>query len=178
MDHFDPNIHNLFRGSDKSFDWVQAGVKNAIETGLVTALSICVSKSFVTESNLMSYAELAKNMGVSFIQILEPRAVGHYNGKDVSLDRGHETTLEEFYLKLNFHKKFRKYPVVCYHGYYQRRTGCFGSGNRSLYVDADGDLHACPFCRVKMGSALSDDLDGTIGKMVGTGCHQYEMSSF
>ena len=178
MDHFDPGTHNEFRGSQKSFEWVQSGVKNAIEANLVTALSICVSRSFVTESNLMTYADLAKKMGVSFIQILEPRAVGHYNGKDVLLDARHENILEEFYLRMNYGKKYRKYPIVCYHGYYQRRTGCFGSGNRSLYVDADGDLHACPFCRTKMGNALSAGLDDAIGQMTVSGCHKYATSQF
>ena len=178
MDHFNPDVHNLFRGSNRSFEWVQSGVKNAIEAGLVTALSICVSKTFVTESNLMAYADLAKQMGVSFIQILEPRAVGHYEGKDVLLDAGHEKILEEFYLKMNYGRKYRKYPIVCYHGYYQRKTGCFGSGNRSLYVDTDGDLHACPFCRIKMGNALYGNLDEAIEELVTTGCHRYAASNF
>lgn len=178
MDHFDPDTHNQFRGAHKSFEWVQSGVKNSIEANLVTALSICVSKSFVTESNLMTYANLAKNMGVSFIQILEPRAVGHYNGKDVLLDAGHEKILESFYLKMNYQKRYRKFPIVCYHGYYQRKTGCFGSGNRSLYVDTDGNLHACPFCRTKMGSALSDDLDRDIEQLKEAGCHEFKTSNF
>jgi len=178
MDHFDPDIHNLFRGSNKSFEWVQAAVRNSIEAHLVTALSVCLSKSFVTESNLMAYADLAKKMGVSFIQILEPRAVGHYSGKDVSLDESHEKILEDFYLKMNFKKKYKKYPIVCYHGYYQRKTGCFGSANRSLYVDTDGDLHACPFCQSKIGNALYDSLDSIIEKMTSTGCHKYATSIF
>lgn len=178
LDHFDPGMHNKFRGSQKSFEWVQSGVKNAIEANLVTALSICVSKSFVTEPNLMAYSDLAKAMGVSFIQILEPRAVGHYEGKDVLLGSGHEKILEEFYLKMNHRRKYRKFPIVCYHGYYQRRTGCFGSANRSLYVDADGDMHACPFCRTKMGNALSDNLDDAIGQLVAAGCHKYSTSQF
>jgi len=126
----------------------------------------------------MQYAELAKSMGVSFIQMLEPRAVGHYDGKDVLLDAVHTRILEEFYLKMNYRRKFRKYPIVCYHGYYQRRTGCFGSGNRSVYVDTDGDLHACPFCRTKMGNALIDDLDETIGQLAAAGCHKYAISNF
>jgi MoaA/NifB/PqqE/SkfB family radical SAM enzyme len=162
MDHYNPDVHNLFRGSGKSFSWVQSAVKNAIEANLVTALTICVSKSFATEANLMNYADLAKNMGVSFIQLLEPRAVGHYEGQDVSLDPGHEKILEDFFLKMN----------------YQRKTGCFGSGNRSLYVDTDGDLHACPFCQTKMGNALYDNLNDAIEQLVATGCHRYAASIF
>ena len=178
LDHFNPEIHNRFRGSHKSFEWVQSAVKNSIEANLVTALSICLTKAFVTESNLMAYAELAKKMGVSFIQVLEPKAVGHYKGKDVSLDTVHEKILEDFYLKMSYNKKYKKYPILCYHGYYQRKVGCFGAGNRSLYVDTDGDLHACPFCRAKMGNALSDDLDNSIEQLILAGCHKYKASQF
>jgi MoaA/NifB/PqqE/SkfB family radical SAM enzyme len=178
LDHFDPDIHNQFRGSGKSFGWVQEAVRNSIAAGLVTALSICATKSFVTESNLMAYLELAKEMGVSFIQVLEPKAVGHYSGKDVSLNAGQEKILEDFYLKMNYCKQFRKYPILYYHGYYQRKVGCFGSGNRSLYVDTDGDLHACPFCREKTGNALSGDLDDAIGQLVLHGCHRYKTATF
>jgi MoaA/NifB/PqqE/SkfB family radical SAM enzyme len=126
----------------------------------------------------MNYADLAKNMGVSFIQLLEPRAVGHYEGQDVSLDPGHEKILEDFFLKMNYQRKYRKYPIIIYHGYYQRKTGCFGSGNRSLYVDTDGDLHACPFCQTKMGNALYDNLNDAIEQLVATGCHRYAASIF
>ena len=178
LDHYNPDLHNLFRGSSKSYEWVMAAVKNATEANLVTALSLCVTATFATESNLMHYAELAKKMGVSFIQILEPRATGHYNGKEVSLDEGQLKIMEDFYLKMNYDKRCRNYPIVCYHGYYQRKVGCFGSGNRSLYVDTDGDLHACPFCRTKMGSALSGNLDHEIEKLVAAGCHKFENSRF
>jgi len=178
LDHYDAAIHNQFRGSNRSFEWAQMAVKNAIEARLVTALSICLSRSFVTESNLMAFIELASKMGVSFIQILEPKAVGHFSGKDVLLKAEHEKILEDFYLKMTSDKKFRKYPILCYHGYYQRKVGCFGHGNRSLYIDTDGDLHGCPFCRTKMGNALSIDLDDKIEQLRKAGCHQYETACF
>lgn len=41
------------------------------------ALSICATKSFVAASNLSKYMDIAKNMGVSFVQFLEPRVTGH-----------------------------------------------------------------------------------------------------
>ena len=178
LDHFEPLVHNQFRGSDNAFEWVQLAVKNAIEANLVTALSICLSKSFVSAANLMAYSELAKKMGVSFIQLLEPMAVGHYKGKDISLDAEQEKILEDFYLKMSYDKKYREFPILCYHGYYQRKVGCFGSGNRSLYVDTEGNLLACPFCRAKMGNALSNDLDFEIEQLVRAGCHRHETSQF
>ncbi len=174
LDHFDPGQHNQFRGFKESFDWVQTAVKNSIVTNLVTALSICVTRSFVSESNLLAYAELAKKLGVSFIQLLEPRAVGHYKGMDVSLTTEHERILESFYLTMNYSKKYARYPIITYHGYHQRQVGCFGSGNRNLYVDTDGDIHACPFCQTKMGSALSGDVDTLMTRLQSAGCHSFK----
>ncbi len=174
LDHVDPEMHNLFRGFKDSFHWVERAVCNSIASNLVTALSICVTKTFVTESNLMRYAELAKGLGVSFIQILEPKAVGHYKGKDVSLSVEQEKMLEKFYWKMNYDRNYRAYPVISYHGFYQRRIGCFASGNRNLYIDTDGDLHACPFCQTKGGSALSEDLDNSIQQLQAVGCHRFK----
>lgn len=174
LDNFDPEKHNQFRGFAKSFEWVNTGVKNSISARLVTALSLCVTKSFVSEVNLMAYARLAKNMGVSFVQILEPRAVGHYKGMDVLLKKEHEDILKDFYLKMNYNKKYSQYPIITYHGYHQRQVGCFGSGNRNLYVDTDGDLHACPFCQRKMGNTLSDDFDAAIERLQNMGCHNFK----
>jgi len=174
LDHFDSALHNQFRGFAKSFEWAHIAVRNAIEVNLVTALSICVTKSFVSESNLMTYAELAKKWGVAFIQILEPRAVGHYKEMDVMLKQEHQTILEDFYLKMNYDEKYKKYPIVTYHGYHQRRIGCFASGNRNLYIDTDGDIHACPFCQTKRGSAIAGNLDSLIERLQETGCHKFE----
>ncbi|CAN5369062.1 hypothetical protein BH23BAC1_BH23BAC1_31530 [soil metagenome] len=178
LDHFDPEFHNLFRGFKNSYEWVEKSVINAKAVNLVTALSICVSRSFVTESNLLIYNELAKKMGVSFVQILEPKAVGHYKGKDVALQPEHGKILDEFYFKLNYQEKFKEYPIISYHGYHQRQIGCFAVGNRNLYIDTDGDLHACPFCQSKMGSALSENINNTINQLQLRGCQSFKSAAF
>ncbi|MDN3668220.1 radical SAM protein [Echinicola jeungdonensis] len=173
LDHFDPDRHNMFRGYKNSYQWVEEAVKNSIDSNLVTALSICVTKSFVSESNLMRYAELAKKLGVSFVQVLEPKSLGHYSGKNVQLPPDQEKILEEFFLKMNFDKRFRDFPIITYHGYYQRRVGCFGAGNRHLYIDTDGDIHPCPFCPAKAGNALEDSLDYSLPVLQSKGCQLY-----
>jgi MoaA/NifB/PqqE/SkfB family radical SAM enzyme len=176
LDHFDPEMHNAFRGFKNAYGWVEEGSKAAIEAGLAVGLSICVTRAFVTLANLMTYMALAKRLGVSFVQILEPKAVGHYKGVDVVLKREHEELLEQFYLMMNYSSQYADYPIVTYHGYHQRHTGCFGAGNRNLYVDTDGDIHACPFCQVKRGSALSGDLDAAIKGLGIAGCHDFNAS--
>ena len=178
MDHFDPAMHNAFRGYKNSFALVQEAVKNAIEVNLVTALSLCVTRSFVTEQNLMQYADLARKMGVAFIQVLEPKAAGHYAGKDVLLQEEHLRILEDFYFKLNFDAAYASYPMIIYHGYYQRKIGCFGSGSRSVYIDTDGDVLPCPFCRRKTVKVLSPKMDEVVDQLQKTGCHTFRQSPF
>ncbi len=173
LDHFDPEKHNQFRGFKDAYYWVENGVQNAIDNQLAVALTICTTKEFTTLDNLYTYANLAKKMEVSFIQLLEPKAVGHYSEKDVFLSDTQIQILEDFYLAMNYDPKYKDFPIISYHGYYQRRQGCFAAGNRSLYVDPDGDINACPFCQSKTGNVLDDDFDNSILKLQNLGCHQF-----
>ena len=67
LDHYIPELHNAFRGSDHSFDEVMKAVENAKENDLLITLTVCVTLTFTTWDNLMSYAELAKRLAVPFI---------------------------------------------------------------------------------------------------------------
>ena len=176
LDHYIPEKHNEFRGFKDAYYWVENGVQNAINNNLVTALSICVTKDFVNYENLMNYAELAKKMGVSFIQILEPRAVGHYKDSDVDLTEEQMKILDDFYIEMNYNPKNKDFPLISYHGYHQRRLGCYGSGNRSMYVDTDGDLNACPFCQKKSGNILEDNFSESLENLQSLGCQKFKQS--
>ena len=144
---------------------------------MVVALSLCVTKEFTTIDNLMTYANLAKKLGVSFIQLLEPRAVGHYSGIDVSLTEEQISILEKFYLEMNYNPKYKNYPLISYHGFSQRRQGCYGAGNRTFYVDTEGDINACPFCQKKSGSVLDNDFELSLKELQNTGCHQFSQNN-
>ena len=149
LDHYIPAQHDAFRGYENSFDQVMKAVENAKGNNLLITLTVCATRTFATWKNLMNYADLAKRLQVPFIQILEPKAVGHYEGKQVLLDESHYHLLEQFYLLLNLHPLYQDYPVIIYHGYHQRRIGCLAGGNRTLYIDSEGFVNACPFCQNK-----------------------------
>ena len=125
----------------------------------------------------MRYAEVAKKAGASFIQVLEPKAVGHYAGHDVILNDYHQKILEQFSEKMNYEKAYSSYPIVTYHGHYSRRIGCSGSGKDYLYVDTDGDIHNCPFCQRKLFSAFDDSLNDLIAEIKTKGCGVYNILS-
>jgi MoaA/NifB/PqqE/SkfB family radical SAM enzyme len=75
---------------------------------------------------------------------------------------------------MNYNSKYNNYPLICYHGYHQRQQGCFAAGNRSFYVDPDGDINACPFCQKKSGNVLDSNFDTSIKELQNSGCHQFD----
>lgn len=145
IDHHTPEMHNQFRGHHDIFNRAVEGVRASLEAGIITALSVCATREFLDGGNLYPYLKFARAMGVHFVQILEPKAVGHYAGKDVLLAEKHIRILEEFFKDINQDTVYSDYPAVMYHGYHQRRIGCY-AGSRSLYIDSAGNVHACPFC--------------------------------
>ena len=174
LDHHDPALHNQFRHFDEAYYWVEEAVKNANNNEIITALSLCPIKSFISEENLMSYMELAKKLKVSFVQFLEPKAVGHYANRDVKLHQEHIEILERFFRKMNFSKDFSSYPIIIYHGYYQRRQGCMSAGKKGIYIDTDGAMNACPFCHKKTGSILDSNFDQNVEILKSEGCPTYK----
>ena len=177
IDHFDPALHNKFRGFKDAFFWAESAVKNALEQEFVVALNVCITREFATRKNLLAYMEMAKDLGVAFVQFLEPKAVGHFNGKDVLLLPSQVGVIEQVYTEFNFSSKYLTYPIITYHGYYQRRNGCFGGGYKSIYVDTDGDINPCPFCRKKTGNLLDEDLEKTLSSLDDSGCMDYSRFS-
>jgi len=176
LDHYIPELHNKFRHFNDSYYWVEEAVKNANNNNIISALSLCTTKDFISEDNLMNYMELAKKLKVSFVQFLEPKAVGHYADKDVFLNKQHIDVLEIFFRKMNFSKQYNSYPIIIYHGYYQRRQGCLSAGKKGMYIDTDGDMNACPFCHNKAGNVLDSNFDQNLENLKIKGCKSYNIN--
>ena len=176
LDHHEAAQHNQFRGNKKAFDWAVSAVKNSNEVGLVTALSLCATRAYTAPENLSRYMDLAKSLGVSFVQILEAREAGRYKGKDVMLEAHHLKLIDETYLKYNSEKRYASYPIVNSLGYHQRRIGCFGGGNRFFYIDTDGDAHLCPYCVGKSSNAVHNSPEQVIDRLKQGSCHVFEES--
>jgi MoaA/NifB/PqqE/SkfB family radical SAM enzyme len=173
LDHWVPELHDSFRGKKGSFEWVEKAAKHTVANNLILCLSLCATNDFISQENLSNYIELAKNLNASFIQILEPKAVGHYAGKNVSLSEEKIRLLEHFYKKINFDQQYKNYPTIIYHGFYSRRVGCSGAGKDYLYVDMDGFAHDCPFCQKKIFNVLHGDVEEQLTRMRTLGCNVF-----
>lgn len=174
LDHHLPEENDRFRGYPGAWNIAVNAIISANRAGLVTALSLCPVKDFVTVENMHAYMDLAKSLNVSFVQILEPRQTGRYEGRDVLLNKQQTEVLETVFTEYNNASRYSKYPVVNYLGYHQRRTGCFGGGNRFFYIDTDGDAHLCPYCSGKQISALTHSAEEVIEALNLKKCHTYK----
>ncbi len=177
LDHWQPAWHNHFRGMARAFDWAEKAVVHAQEAGLVTCLSVCTTMDFVSPDNLASYLMLAKEWGVAFVQLLEPRSVGRYAGNDVALTPENVADLEAFYIEHSTSGLAPGTPQVIYHGYQQRRKGCMGAGFRYLYIDSNGAVHACPFCQGAVGSIPETSLGSLIESLQERGCQVFSSAT-
>jgi MoaA/NifB/PqqE/SkfB family radical SAM enzyme len=174
VDSWKPEAHDAFRGRTGLFDAARRATCHALDAGLAVALGLCPTREFTTEANLEAYRRLAWDLGAAFIQIIEPRPAGRWRGKDVSLDAGKRALLEGFYERLCFEPTPN--PIVSYPDLMTRRTGCHGGGKRSLYVDAEGVAHPCPFCREPVGRLVPDQAAAVLERLRARGCPEARLA--
>jgi MoaA/NifB/PqqE/SkfB family radical SAM enzyme len=170
IDHYNREKHNAFRRNERSFDQAVSAISFAHNAGLMTSLSICVTKAFCTEKDLQLYLEWAHQLKVPIVQIMEPRASGNYEGMDVQLNAQELKILDEFYISRNTEKKYAHLPLLQHTGFQQRTKGCAGSGNRYIYIDTDGFVQACPFCANRKTHFLHGNVENDIRDLKNEGC--------
>ena len=178
LDHWDEAAHNTFRNHEKSYFWVREAVKNCRDAGIIVTLAVCATKEFATPENIRKYFKLAKEWEVGFVKILEARKTGRFRGKDVMPDTGQVELLMNFYRQSYYDSTYHRYPILMFPGFDQRQVGCLGSGNRYMYIDSKGDIHACPFCHNPAGNALHNHLPEVILKLRQSGCQVFSLSNF
>lgn len=149
LDHFSEEGHNSFRGNKKSFYWVIEGIKNLHKAGVFVSINVCPTKELIAIDGVEKIIELAKENNVAVVNILEPRAVGNFEGKEVEFESMHYDQMKAISSKYNFNKELFDYPTVLFPAGYRDQLPC-GGGRSYLLLDYDGTLYPCPFCKVKM----------------------------
>ena len=149
LDHHIEEIHNLFRGNKKSYYWVLESIKNLQEVGIFVALNVCPTRKYIESNEVEELIKLAKELNVAIVNILEPRAVGNYQDQKVELEPRHKEHLIQLSEKYNYDKAYLTSPTVIYPGAFRNALPC-GGGRSYLFLDYDGSLYPCPFCKVRI----------------------------
>ncbi len=172
LDHFEPEEHNKFRGSDNAFNLAVKAILACHEAKLGTMLAVCTTREFTTEKNVVKYLELARKLGVHFVQFLEPKAAGRYAGQDVLLDESQKRLLEKMVDRYNHKPGYRKYPVILYPECVIRKVGCT-SGDRVIFINSAGMIQQCPFCDQTLGHADDYPVPDALKRMRQMPCADY-----
>ena len=142
LDHHDPIAHDRFRGRPGLHQQVVASARIAVDRGLVTELALCATNDFISEENLAAYGRLAAELGVTFIQIVEPKPIGKLAGRAVAPRPEKRAMLEAFHDRV---RNAEDGPLLHYVDRHNRTHGCEG-GKFHIYVGASGRAFPCPFC--------------------------------
>lgn len=173
LDHWDAEKHNNFRRYADAFKWAISAAEIIVKADIALSLSLCPTREFVSGENLFKYLYLAHQLKAGFIQILEPRKVGRFKSEDISLFPEQIKMLEDFMIEVNNDQKYSMMPTIIFPGYHQRKFGCAGAGQRFIYVDSKGNIHACPFCQEAAGNCLQMEMPALIDKLKKRGCPEF-----
>lgn len=145
LDHHSEEFHNLFRGNEKSYSWVKKSIENCKKVGLLVSINTCVTKEYLKADGVAKIVKLAKQWEVPIVNILEPRAVGHFANKDVEYTIAEKQKVEK--QVIDFGKQLElNSPTVLYPAMLRGAMPC-GGGRSYLLLDSDGTLRPCPFCK-------------------------------
>jgi MoaA/NifB/PqqE/SkfB family radical SAM enzyme len=170
LDHHEAEKHDQFRGVKGSYERAIQSARIISNSGLMLAFSCCATNDFISRGNLLAYAKICHDSGASFIQLMEPQAVGHYKQKNVGLKEENKRLLEWFVQLLNFDPAYSDYPIVTYPDMIKREYECAGGGHHLLYVDADGYVNSCPFCHKRLFHATDPNLAHKVLSLKEKGC--------
>ncbi|MDW3651443.1 MAG: radical SAM protein [Bacteroidia bacterium] len=176
LDHHEEEKHDSFRGYPGAFQAVMDSIGYAKEAGLVPGFSVCVRPEYIEPEDIEQLMELARQLGMVFIRILEARPTGRYQGKAVSLSEEQIEQLKKLYFRYNTDPEYWDYPILDWLDHQQRLAGCYGGGNRYLYIDTDGAIHACPFCSRKAANTLKQSPEEVIEALESNSCSLFGKS--
>ena len=140
--------HDRVRGRKGAFRDALAGVKNALEAGLLVDLFMVTSPSNI--DHLEDAFCLASDLGAHELSLYEIVAVGRW-----SSHRDEVLTADDIQRLERFHKEKNRIegPRVTAHPYLlgPKMFGCF-AGRRWIHVDAAGDALPCAYMPISFGN--------------------------
>jgi MoaA/NifB/PqqE/SkfB family radical SAM enzyme len=169
LDGPDRTLHDTVRGVEGAFDEAVRALRIFRSAGVLPYVNVCATPELVRNVGLWRYAEFAKEQGVAFIQLLEPRPCGGYINApgEMFLTEEDRKQVAGFFCAINGQKKYRDYPMVHYVAYAESpaRLGCMMGGLSHMYIDSRGNVNPCVFLPVTFGNIQEEDFEEIYGRM-------------
>jgi MoaA/NifB/PqqE/SkfB family radical SAM enzyme len=167
LDHYNRAKHNEFRKNKKAYDMVIKGVRIFRENGILPNICVCATRELLEEGDgLWKYLELAKKIGVAYVQILDATPSGNYIDKDVLLTNKQLNSIKKFHIEVNTDSRYRDYPGISARALLESDDyyGC-SAGNALVYLDSSGNLQACDLLQISFGNVLEEGVENVYKRM-------------
>jgi MoaA/NifB/PqqE/SkfB family radical SAM enzyme len=169
LDFPDAARHDRFRGAAGAFrDAVNALVSFA-DAGVFTYTNLCLTREIVRDGSLHRYLDLARELRVGVVQLLEPKPCGRYASRraDVLFRDEDRSQALAFFREVNRDRRYAGHPPVAYNAHFERQedVGCLMGGRGHFAVNGNGDVLPCIFLPVSFGNILREDIDAILERM-------------
>jgi len=156
LDHFDPDIHNGLRGHPKAFDTACRAVKHLKDAGIYTCLSLVPPPEFSVRENFLRYYDLAKDLGVAEIRIMEMKPSGREACKGVI---PHSPELEQLQKDLYQDPAYRNHPPISGLSTWLEKDPAVGCQCRFeyLFITSTGELQPCEATEISFGNIQEEE---------------------
>ncbi len=162
LDHYDPDIHNRLRGNPNAFKNAVNAINAFKNAGVYTCLSLVPPDDFEDRENFIKYYNMARDLGVGEIRIMEVKPSGREACKGV---KPHSKALEQLQKELHKDRAFRFHPQISGLSTWLEKDPALGCQCRFeyLFITSTGEVQPCEATEISFGN-INDEPFETIYK--------------
>ncbi len=156
LDHYDPNAHNRLRGHPQAFENACQAVEHFKAAGLYTCLSLVPPADFEETENFIKYYEMAQNLGVAEIRVMEVKPSGREACQGV---KPHSPRLAQLQKDLHNDPAYRDYPPLNGLSTWLEKDPALGCQCRFeyLFITSTGEVQPCEATEISFGNIQEED---------------------
>lgn len=156
--------HNEKKASVKAFDEAVVAVKNCLQVGIYTAVSIVITKDMLYSGKIYDFISYVASLGVHEIRILEPKPCGKLSNTNFEFfSNNDKENVRKLQYKINKDKNLPKIMALA-HINSANNYGC-GAGRIYIYINAEGEVFPCDFSPLSFGNTLNESFGSIYQRM-------------
>jgi MoaA/NifB/PqqE/SkfB family radical SAM enzyme len=158
LDHYDPDTHNRMRGHPKAFENAVCAVERFKAAGVYTCLSLVPPDDFEERDNFIKYYDMARDMGVAEIRIMEVKPSGREARFGV---KPHSPVLAQMQKDLYKDPAFRGHPPISGLSTWLEKDEALGCQCRFeyLFITSTGEVQPCEATEISFGNVREEPFE-------------------
>ncbi|MBI5251525.1 MAG: radical SAM protein [Desulfomonile tiedjei] len=151
LDHYLPDVHNRMRGNPEAFENACRAVDHFRRAGVYTCLSLVPPPDFLETENFKKYYDLAKDLGVAEIRVMEVKPSGREACRGVI---PHSSVLEQLQKDLFKDPAYRNHPPLSGLSTWLEKDPALGCQCRFeyLFITSTGEVQPCEATEISFGN--------------------------